>query len=181
MLDWNSIYKSGRDFGVMPDPVVDMILTYTNPAASKTFLDIGCGTGQLTRALHERGYTGLGIDLSHEAVAIAKSKTNDITYKTFDIEKEDASTLGGPYGLITCKHVYAFIEDRNTFLEKVSKLLESDGVFILLTPLKDKVPEEKKNIAVDTTKLRNEVAQYFRVIEDRELVSGQLLILSSKE
>src|SRR6266705_1176038 len=124
MLDWNSVYKAGRDFGVIPDPVVDTFLKHTKPEASKTFLDIGCGTGQLSRSLRERGYSGLGIDLSEEAISIASSRNQDIAYRLFDIERDDIKLLNGPYGLITCKHVYAFISDKKRFLRNVKELLE---------------------------------------------------------
>lgn len=180
MLDWNSIYKSGKDFGMLPDSVVDMILTYVNPKASKTFLDIGSGTGHLTRLLHDRGYTGLGIDVSGEAIAIAESRADSINYREFDVDQEDVTLLTGPYGLITCKHVYAFIKHKNSFLKNASGLLEENGLFVLLTPLIGKVPNERNNIAVDSEKLRNDVAQYFTIVADRELKSGQMLILSLK-
>src|SRR6266571_8402265 len=102
MLDWNSLYKSGRDFGPLPDPVIDQFLEHSDPKASKTFLDIGCGTGQLSRSLAERGYRGLGIDLSKEATSIASSRNQSVSYKQFDIERYDPKLLNGPYGLITC-------------------------------------------------------------------------------
>ncbi len=88
MLDWNSIYKSGKDFGIIPEVIVDQILSFTEKKSS-TFLDIGCGTGQLSRSLYDKEYTGLGIDLSEEAVKIATSKNTFITYKALDIETAD--------------------------------------------------------------------------------------------
>lgn len=178
MLDWNSLYKSGTDFGTLPEGVLDNVLSHVSLKASKTFLDIGCGTGHLTRMMHDRGYVGLGVDLSAEAVEIAKSRSTEVDYREFDVDTDEFSTLGGPFGLIICKHVYAFVGDKDRFLEHVRQLLESDGLFMLLTPLAGRVTDEKRNIAVDADELRRQVAQYFSTVEDRELLSGQLLLLA---
>jgi len=175
MLDWNAIYRSGRDFGELPEAIVDMILSYTDSDASKTFLDIGCGTGHLARLLHMKGYSGLGIDTSEEAIALARSRSGDIDYGVATISDEDG-LLADSYGLITCKHVYAFIADKNLFLSKVAEQLEKEGTFVLLTPLIEDTLE-KPGIAVDGTQLRKDIDTFFSVSLDKKLKSGQLFIL----
>lgn len=179
MLDWNFIYKSGRDFGELPEPVLDMALGYADSKASKTFLDIGCGTGHLTRLLYAKGYSGLGIDTSKEAIAIARSRSKDVSYKVLDITSEDAELLVKSYGMITCKHVYAFIADKNLFLSRVAEHLEERGIFVLLTPLIEDAPE-KSGIAVDGTQVRKDIDKHFSVTFDKKLKSGQLFILKLK-
>lgn len=179
MLDWNAIYKSGRDFGELPEAVVDMILSYADSNAPKTFLDIGCGTGHLTRLLHAKGYSGLGIDPSEEAITIARSRSKDISYEVLDILDEESKQLAKSYGLITCKHVYAFIPNKNLFLSKVTEKLEKDGTFMLLTPLVEDMPE-KPEIAVDGVQFRKDIEKFFTISLDRKLKSGQLFILKPK-
>ena len=44
----------------------------------KTVLDLGCGTGSLTRELAERGYEMIGVDLSPEMLAEAAEKNMDV-------------------------------------------------------------------------------------------------------
>lgn len=179
MLDWNAVYKSGRDFGEIPEAVVDMILSYTDTNASKTFLDIGCGTGHLTRLLETRGYSGIGVDASEEAIAIAKSRSKDINYEVLDILKDDNGKLAASYGLITCKHVYAFIPNKSLFLSKVAEKLEKNGTFMLLTPLVEDM-SERPEIAVYGVQLRKDIDRFFTVSLDKKLKSGQLFILKLK-
>lgn len=180
MLDWNTLYKTGKDFGTLPEHVIDFIIKNTLPAAPKTFLDIGCGTGWLTRELQQRGYEGTGIDTAREAITIAKSRTELVRYHVCNIETDDLSTLSAAsFGLITCKHVYAFIDNKLHFLERVAHLLAADGTFVLVTPLLESSPD-KPGIAVDGNVLRKDLDKFFTVIVDKSLVSGQLFIMRYK-
>ncbi len=50
-------------------------LQYADPASPNTALDVGCGTGQLTRELWHRGYNVAGIDVAESAIMIAQALT----------------------------------------------------------------------------------------------------------
>jgi SAM-dependent methyltransferase len=146
-------YEQGRDYRVATFQEISAFLAFVDPSASKTALDIGCGTGQLTRELWHRGYRAVGIDVSTTAVEIARSLTvlpaDQISYVRLDIESEDVDSLpGAPYGLITCKFVYALIREKLTFLEKVKRLLSETGTFVVITPEPEDVPPAKASIAV---------------------------------
>lgn len=114
------------------------ILEFVDKKLEKTCLDIGCGTGQLTRELSHRGYRCLGIDVSHAAVQLAQSLTNradELSYRRCNIEADDTNGLPmQPYSLITCKLVYAFIKNRFSFLDHVDRLLAHRGTFVVVTP-----------------------------------------------
>ncbi len=168
---WSGIYDSGRDFTLISDGMLTKLLSFTGGELPKTCLDIGCGTGQLTRELYHRGYKCVGIDASASAVKLASSLTvaprERLRYLHFDIEYGDAAMLPAqPYSLITCKLVYAFIEDKPAFLRKVNKLLTPGGLFVVITPHVDDVPADRCGIAVNDSELgllsRNfiEAAQY---------------------
>jgi 2-polyprenyl-3-methyl-5-hydroxy-6-metoxy-1,4-benzoquinol methylase len=161
---WSNVYKQGRDFQLVSSQEIDRFLSYALPEAPKTCLDLGCGTGQLTRELYHRGYKVLGIDASNEAIQRAKTLTTvpneRLSYVQVDLEydnlNEKTNSLA-PYGLVTCKLVYAFIKDKSAFLEKVKTILHPKGVFVVITPMLDDVEEGKKGIAVD-----DEALQLFR-------------------
>ena len=132
---------------------ITKFLSYADSEAPNTALDIGAGTGQLTRELFHRGYKCVGVEASASAVKLAKSLTvmpqDSMSYHHFDIEKDNLKDLShAPYGLITCKLVYAFIKDREAFLDRVSSILAPNGLFVVITPLPEDVPIEKQNIAV---------------------------------
>jgi SAM-dependent methyltransferase len=149
---WSDIYDQGRDFTLAASHEISKFLGFAHPALPKTALDIGCGTGQLTRELYHRGYKTVGIDASTSAIQIACSLTvvppEQLSYVRFDIERNEPGKLPhAPYGLITCKLVYAFIEDKPTFLKRVKQLLAPEGLFVVVTPLPEHVPPEKIEIA----------------------------------
>ena len=142
------------------------ILEYADDTLPKTCLDIGCGTGQLTRELYHRGYRCIGIDISDVAISLAKQNTvyhDALQYIQADVETISQLTLPETmYSLITCKLVYAFIKDKSHFLESVSDLLEERGSFVVITPInKD---DTHSPIAVDLDETKMELAKFFSKI-----------------
>lgn len=153
MQHWNNYYDQGRDFMLISSLTMNRFLDFYPAEAPKTALDIGCGTGQLARELWHRGFKVTGVDVSKSAVKAASSlttaPTSELFYKQMDIEKDDVADLPfQPYGLITCKLVYAFMRDKPAFLNKITQLLGNKGIFVVITPLLETTPSEKKGIAV---------------------------------
>jgi SAM-dependent methyltransferase len=151
---WSSLYENGRDYRLATSQEISKFISFIGPDAPKRALDIGCGTGQLTRELYHRGYQTAGVDASATAIQVARSLSvtppDQLDYLHFDIESDKMSELPhAPYGLITCKLVYAFIKDKPAFLERVKRLLAPGGAFVVATPLSDDVPPEKMAIAAD--------------------------------
>lgn len=169
MIDWNKNYSNGMDYRAISQRDIDTILGYLPSTSKKNHcLDVGCGTGHLTRELWHRGFIPTGIDISENAINLAKSYTvlqgTEITYRIFDLETQDANEFtNSTFELITCKLVYAFISDKVTFLTSIKKLLDENGVFVILTPLLDQVPKEKIHIAVDYNKTIAELKRFFKV------------------
>jgi len=155
---WSKLYDNGRDFSFITSKDVSKILSFTDNDSPKTCLDIGCGTGQLTRELYHRGYACVGVDAATSAIKIAESLTavahDHLHYVHFDIEHDDIDKLPQKsYSLITCKLVYAFIKDKPAFLDKVKSLLVSNGIFVVVTPHVDDVSAERRGIAVGDNEL----------------------------
>lgn len=112
-----------------------------------------------------------GIDISSEAIERAQRLTiapeSSVQYQQLDIESTDATALqSAPYGLVTCKLVYAFIKDKPAFVEKVKAITAPDGLFVVITPLVDDLPPEKQNIGVTENDIQliehdfDKIAQY---------------------
>lgn len=171
--NWDDAYVAGRDFTLISGDSITQILAYLPKGSEKTCLDIGCGTGQLSRELYHRGFKVLGVDASSEAICIAKERSiatppSDLDYKQLDIEK---STISKRFSLITCKLVYAFIKHKSDFLEKIARTLEPNGIFVIITPLDETTPPEKQAIAVNHQRTMDELSEYFTVnsYEDNQL------------
>ncbi len=65
----------GNDYS--DTPYIDIFLNYLD---GKKVLDIGCGVGNLTKYILDKGFNVDGIDLSEEMLNIAKSKYDDINF-----------------------------------------------------------------------------------------------------
>ena len=156
---WSRLYDNGRDFTLISSSTLTKLLSFADHTSPKTCLDIGCGTGQLTRELYHRGYQCVGTDASASAVRLASQLTvaphDQLQYMQFDIEQDDAAKLPQQnYSLITCKLVYAFIKDKPAFIKHVKQLLAPGGTFVVITPYVDDTPTERRGIAVDDSELQ---------------------------
>ncbi|MEW6128865.1 MAG: methyltransferase domain-containing protein [Acidobacteriota bacterium] len=80
--DWNPalyqqkhafVYEFGRE-----------VLNLLDAQANERILDVGCGTGQLTKAIAETGATVIGIDKSAEMIVTAKNNYPEIEFLVAD-------------------------------------------------------------------------------------------------
>lgn len=149
---------------------LERIFALLPPDQKKQHLDIGCGTGGLTRDMFHRGYMSTGIDPSSSAIAHAKAATvyagSGINYVCDDFESVDLADQS--YTLITCKLVYAFLYDKDKCLEKVRSLLHPDGSFVLVTKVHDS-EETATPISVDEKEVRDTLRRSFGKVKEIDL------------
>ena len=128
-------------------------------------LDLGCGTGTLTRLLADKGYDMIGIDSSEDMLMEAMEKVNvneqgqpDILFLNQDIT--DFELYGTVRAVIsTCDSLnYITEEDEllNTF-KLVNNYLEPDGVFIFDM----NAPEKYTDILADNVFAENRDSSSF--------------------
>lgn len=96
-------------------------------------LDMGCGTGVVTRMLYDKGYDVFGIDISVEMLDEARNRNDgrDILYLCQDMCELDLySTIGTVVS--TCDSINYLIEDEEieSCFQKVEKFLYPGGLFI---------------------------------------------------
>jgi len=101
------------------------------------YLELGCGTGPITRWFRQKGYQATGVDISGTAIEMAReqSKGLNIAFRRGDVV---SGPLGrrGTYSLIVdgrCLHCLTAQEDRAGLLRRVHALLKPGGVFIALS------------------------------------------------
>ena len=97
-------------------------------------LDLGCGTGNLTKILSERvGPEGriIAVDPDKERLEIAKSNysASNIEY----MEADDKTFPDGQYDLIFANAVIHWIKDKRALFEKVYRNLKPEGQFAFVT------------------------------------------------
>lgn len=98
-------------------------------------LDLGCGTGTLTRLLSDQGYDMIGIDVSEEMLQIAMEKKeehrNDILYLNQDMrEFELYGTVRAVVSICDSVNYLMEYEDLVRVFELVNNYLDPGGVFI---------------------------------------------------
>jgi len=99
-------------------------------------LDIGCGTGFLLEQLAERGFSGVGIDLSPDSVEIAKERLAELGAAD-RLTAEVGSAYeppDGPFDLITITDVLEHLEDPRACLQAARERLAPGGVIVVSTP-----------------------------------------------
>jgi len=99
-------------------------------------LDICCGAGTNTVYLAEKGFQVTGIDISSKAVEYARKKAEQANVKiNFMVQnflklpfKDEEFDFVFDMG---CFH-HVEVEDRNTFIKRISRVLKNDGLYLLI-------------------------------------------------
>lgn len=102
-----------------------------------TVLDIGCGDLELTRGLRVPRYTG--VDLSEEALAVARAKRPDLRFISGNALELDLA----PSDLVICADLLPYVQDQGQYERLVGRLTSLTRQELLVTGLgADPVAEE---------------------------------------
>ena len=97
-------------------------------------MDIGCGTGSLSKFLIQRGLVGTGADISAQALGECQELLADeIDKGTFTLisSLDDCSEK---FALVICINLLEHIPDDRLFLESILSRLEQGGLLIIGVP-----------------------------------------------
>lgn len=157
------MYKEGKDYSFISTNELSKILNKVNTSGNA--IDLGCGTGHLTRELYHRGFRVIGMDSSDIAIEIAREASSYIKYIQADLEEPFPDVAKkNKYNLITCKLVFAFIKSKQDFITQVRGLLTTNGAFVIITPILEQVVPEKLHIAVDKEKTLSLLRSTFKKV-----------------
>lgn len=101
------------------------------------FLEIGCGAGQLSKELVRRGYRGVGLDVSPEAVARARQNLAPmIAAERYELHEGTLETLPpeGPFDFALCMLVIEHIPDDVAFVAAIAERVRPGGLVIVAVP-----------------------------------------------
>lgn len=100
--------------------------------SSGILLDLGCGTGKLTRLLSARGYDMIGVDISEEMLGIAMEENHEnILYLCQDMrEFELYGTVAAAVSICDSMNYIITPEDLTRVFRLVNNYLDPGGVFI---------------------------------------------------
>ncbi|MFG2358655.1 TOMM precursor leader peptide-binding protein [Streptomyces sp. NPDC048521] len=113
------------------DPLMDKLIPFTADPG-RMALDVGCGTGEMTRLLADRGYQVTGIDVEPAMLRIAADRTDSdaVAYR----EGTLGDLTGEGFHKILCLNVLDWIEDLQNAVQRLSEALLPGGEIIISVP-----------------------------------------------
>jgi len=95
------------------------LLTLLDNVNHVKILEIGCGEGDLTKALVKKAELVVGIDVSDPLIQRAKKRVPDATFYTSSLEEFSSKIK---FDVIICSEVLYYIKDEKKVLSKLKKL-----------------------------------------------------------
>lgn len=124
-MEWNStLYDNKHDF------VAEYgkgLLEFVPDNMNQKILDLGCGTGTLTAQLSNLAHTVIGVDSSSNMIEKAQSQFQNIKFMQCDAL---ALPFENEFDVVFSNAVFHWIDDHDTLLKNVYKVLKKDGMLI---------------------------------------------------
>lgn len=111
------------------------LLDLINPDVDMRIVDLGCGTGELTRVLHDRfkALTTIGIDNSNSMLEVAQAHTTaGISFENRSIEQFSSDKK---FDLILANASLQWCQDHEMLFGKMSKMLSHRGQIAIQMPM----------------------------------------------
>jgi SAM-dependent methyltransferase len=121
------LYARAR--GAPPPALFDALAAYVPPPADA--LEIGCGPGNASRPLLERGFRLHAIELGENLAAFARERLAEFPFSVEVGKFEDAALDAASVDLVMCSSAFHWL-DRDRALRQVVKVLEPGGALALI-------------------------------------------------
>nr|WP_024127530.1 methyltransferase, FxLD system [Streptomyces sp. F12]AHE40293.1 Putative O-methyltransferase [Streptomyces sp. F12] len=166
--EWEQHFSDGKNFRQVGKRERELLAEHTPvPDGGGRALDVGCGTGELAAYLASLGYTVDAVDFADSALARAREEHGDVEgvrWLHLDIERDDSAPLHEDgYDLITLRLMYPFVQDRGRVLHGLGERLRDGGALVVITPVAETTPEERRGIALDEDEIAALAAGWERV------------------
>jgi SAM-dependent methyltransferase len=110
------------------DPV---LWAFAGDVKGRTVLDAGCGTGYLSKKLHDRGARVIGMDFAERMITIARAHHPDLDFRV-----DSCATLrtltDAHFDLVIANYVLMDTPDLQGTLHAFHRVLKPDGMAVLI-------------------------------------------------
>jgi 2-polyprenyl-3-methyl-5-hydroxy-6-metoxy-1,4-benzoquinol methylase len=97
-------------------------------------LDVGCGNGNISLFLGQKGYNVKGIDISADAIKVAKER-NPYEHVEFEVRPaEELRDNGERYKAVVCSEVLEHLDEPNKLVDVLYDILDDDGILVVTVP-----------------------------------------------
>ncbi len=107
-------------------PMIERFLCESS--SDNKVLDLGCGSGLLTRWLRDKGFDACGLDFSNGLISIAKNENPDIPFTVADATSTPYPSES--FDIIVSGLVMHYVQDLSTVFSEVARILKTNGIFI---------------------------------------------------
>ena len=112
------------------DKMVDMLsTTYADQESTTLVLDLGCGTGILTRMLAGKGFDVTGLDISFESLLLMQQSAPRI--HTVHGDGTHLPFTDGSFQAVVSLGAWRHFSEPQRVFTEVTRILKSDGVLIV--------------------------------------------------
>ena len=133
--DMHLRYEKSRS---LPDETMTLWLetlsSYVSQDSVKTIIDLGCGTGRFTKGLSDQFSAKVcGIDSSWKMLSTAKQSVISPLIKFIQGSAENIPLTDGISDLVFLSMVYHHINDKNSAIREIARILKINGFFGIRT------------------------------------------------
>ena len=117
-----------------PSELLERLADRIGLEPSSRLLDIGCGPGTISLALHHRCAEVIGLDINSDMLRLARERARDLradNVQFLEGAAEDADATLGTFRLVTIGRALHWM-DREVVIDRAHDLLEPDGGLALL-------------------------------------------------
>lgn len=128
-----SEYEKMRETKTNANEVLEipMMLSLLPNLKEKRILDIGCGTGGMSRYFAEHGakYV-LGVDISSKMLKVAKEETQHGNIEYRKLAMEDLPEIKDKFDIVFSSLAFHYVENFNKLMQDISNILNPQGILL---------------------------------------------------
>ncbi len=139
--EWDSL----RSLHIDEEKVEERMLSFTTGARDQSIIDIGTGTGRILELFGRRMARGVGFDLSHEMLSLARTRMDEAGLTTCQVRHGDMYQLpieDESFDIATLHLVLHYADDPGAVIHEAARVMATNAQLIIV----DYAPHELEEL-----------------------------------